>query len=279
MAGYAAWALVPGAAESRSHPCGSGACPRRALAHDALGAEANACDALPEPPEHAELPVRSDRRHRPGRTRRLPGIPGRPAVRTRRRLAALSAGLATGLFLGGVAGCVAAPCVAALVDRQLARLPSSAERIRRQRIGADLPVAADLLSACLLAGAPPVAAVVTVSTAVGGPVGDELRAAAAAVQLGGDPARCWAALSARPELASLGRALSRSGEGGAPLAERIAHVADECRDRRRSELTTKARRTAVRATLPLGACFLPAFLLIGVVPVVIGLAAPLVSRT
>ncbi|UGQ09102.1 type II secretion system F family protein [Yinghuangia sp. ASG 101] len=194
-------------------------------------------------------------------------------------MAALAAGVAGGLFLGGTAGWIAVPCVAALVDRQLARLPTSADRTRRQRISADLPVAADLLSACLVAGATPVTAVATVASAVGGPLGDELRAAASAVHLGGDPARCWSALSADPELAPLGRALARSGDGGAPLAERIAHVADECRERRRSALTTTARRTAVRATLPLGACFLPAFLVIGVVPVVIGLAAPLLGHT
>lgn len=197
----------------------------------------------------------------------------------RRRSAAALAGLSTALFVGGLAGVLVAPLVALVVDRQLARIAPAADRLRRERMAADLPTAADLLSACLIAGAAPAEAVTAVADAIGGPLGHELRAAAAAVRLGGDPARCWSALGETRELASLARALSRSGEGGAPLAERIAHVADECRDRRRSDLTAAARRTAVRATLPLGACFLPAFLLIGVLPVVVGLAAPLLAQT
>ncbi|MGW0659217.1 type II secretion system F family protein [Streptodolium elevatio] len=213
---------------------------------------------------------------------------GRPAApdtrearkaRVRRATAAALAGLAAALVVGGLPGVVAAPLVGLAVDRQLGRIAPAADRLRRERMAADLPTAADLLSACLAAGAPPVEAVTAVADAIGGPLGSELRAAAASVRLGGDPARSWSALAASRELAPLARALSRSGEGGAPLAERIAHVADECRDRRRSDLTAAARRTAVRATLPLGVCFLPAFLLIGVLPVVVGLATPLLAQT
>ncbi|WP_436774283.1 type II secretion system F family protein [Yinghuangia sp. YIM S09857] len=199
------------------------------------------------------------------------------AARVRRGTAAALAGFAAALVIGGLPGVLAAPLVGAAVDRQLGRMAPAADRLRRERMTADLPTAADLLSACLAAGAPPAEAVTAVADAVGGPLGGELRAAAGAVRLGGDPARCWSTLAAHRELAPLARALSRSGEGGAPLAERIAHLADECRDRRRSDLTAAARRTAVRATLPLGVCFLPAFLLIGVLPVVVGLATPLLA--
>jgi Flp pilus assembly protein TadB len=173
---------------------------------------------------------------------------------------------------------LAAPLVALAVDRYLTRMTPAADQRRRERIAADLPIAADLLSACLLAGAAPTDAVSAVAAVIGGPLGDELRAASAAVRLGGDPAVCWTALGTHRELAPLARALSRSGDGGAPLAERVARLADECRDRRRRDLSATARRTAVRATVPLGVCFLPAFLLIGVLPVVAGLALPLLDR-
>lgn len=276
MAAYAVWSLVPSRhADTGPHPPGTR--PGSAGRHRSRKVPGDHRPNLTAPPRRDRQPTTRSRRK--ARTRRSRPHPAGGGPRNRRRLAALSAGLASGLFLGGVTGGIAAPCVAVLVDRRLARLPSSADHIRRQRISTDLPMAADLLSACLLAGATPVTAVTTVAAAVGGPLGDELRSAATAVRLGGDPARCWSALAAHPELAPLGRALSRSGDGGAPLAERIAHVADECRERCRSDLTTTARRTAVRATLPLGACFLPAFLVIGVIPVVIGLAAPLLGRT
>jgi Flp pilus assembly protein TadB len=191
----------------------------------------------------------------------------------RRRAAAASVGVCTTVFLGGLPGVVIGLVAAAGVHRQLARRLPAAERHRRQRMAADLPIAADLMSACLLAGATPVDAATAVAAALPGPLGDELRSTAAAIRLGGDPGQGWAALANQRELAPLARALSHTS--GAPLAERIAHVADECRERRRGELTAAARRTAVRATLPLGACFLPAFLLLGVAPVVIGLATPL----
>lgn len=196
----------------------------------------------------------------------------------RHGVVAVACGFAAIMIAGGPVGVVLGIAVAIFTARQLGRATPAAERARNRRITADLPTAADLLSACLLAGAAPVEAVPAVAAAVGGPLGDELRSAAAAVRLGGDPARCWGALAVRRELAPLARALSRTGEGGVPLAERIVHIADECRERRRRELTAAARRTAVRATLPLGACFLPAFLLIGVIPVVIGLAAPLLAQ-
>ncbi|MCF2529230.1 type II secretion system F family protein [Yinghuangia soli] len=230
----------------------------------------------------------------PGRRRLLRGAwgAGKPAdlpvpqsvrrIRTpqiQRRAAAGAAGGAAVLIVGGLPGLAVGAVAGYLVARKLRGVVSAADRERDRRILADLPTAADLLSACLTAGAAPAEAVAAVGTAVGGPLGEELRSAAAAVRLGGDPLRCWGALAEQRELVPLARALSRTGEGGAPLAERIADIADDCRERRRRELTATARRTAVRATVPLGVCFLPAFLLLGVIPVVIGLAAPLLSHT
>lgn len=209
------------------------------------------------------------------------GPPSRPdAARVRRYVTCAVLGLLVGLFVGGVRGCAAAPVVACAANAYLAKAEAqAAARRRRARLVADLPTAADLLAACLLAGAAPVDAVAAVATAVGGPLGAELRSASAAIRLGGDPARRWMALAEHRELAVLARALARSGIGGAPPAERIARIADDYRSRRRRDFAAAARRASVRATLPLGVCFLPAFLLIGVVPVAIGLAGPLLSGT
>jgi pilus assembly protein TadC len=46
----------------------------------------------------------------------------------------------------------------------------------------------------------------------------------------------------------------------------------EARAERGRTATARARRAAVMVTAPLGLCFLPAFLAMGVLPVVIGLA-------
>lgn len=52
-----------------------------------------------------------------------------------------------------------------------------------------LPLAADLLSACITAGAGPVPAAQAVGETLGGPVGDALARGAAEVRLGGEPGR------------------------------------------------------------------------------------------
>ncbi|MGR6997253.1 hypothetical protein ACU686_02680 [Yinghuangia aomiensis] len=74
--------------------------------------------------------------------------------------------------------------------------------------------------------------------------------------------------------------LGSLGVGGAPPTERIARIADDYRYPGAAATSPRppgGRRA--RAALPLGVCFLPAFLLIGVVPVAIGLAGPLLSGT
>ena len=58
---------------------------------------------------------------------------------------------------------------------------------------------------------------------------------------------------------------------GAPLGELARTEAAEVRARERAEARAGAERLAVRLMLPLGACVLPSFLLLGVVPMLLGL--------
>jgi hypothetical protein len=71
------------------------------------------------------------------------------------------------------------------------------------------------------------------------------------------------------------RALVRASDGGAPVAAAVARLAADARAAARERDRRAARQAGVRAVLPLGLCFLPAFVLLGVVPVVVGLAGPL----
>lgn len=87
--------------------------------------------------------------------------------------------------------------------------------------------------------------------------------------------------AAHPELAAAGaleadlegiRALAAfSRRTGAPLGELARTEAAEQRARARAAARETAESLGVRLMLPLGACILPAFLLIGVVPMLIGL--------
>ena len=198
----------------------------------------------------------------------------RDPVLVRRGVAVLG-GVAVFALFGGWLGGGAGFGVAVLLDRRLAGLEGRSVRARRERMAADLSPAADLFAACLLAGSAPVDAADAVAGAVGGPLAERLRPVVASLRLGGDPGACWLALTDDPMLAPWGRTLARAAAGGAPAAALVARMADEQRAERQREATVKARRVGVRATLPLGLCFLPAFLLVGVVPIVIGLTSTL----
>lgn len=142
---------------------------------------------------------------------------------------------------------------------------------------AQLPLAADLLAACLAAGAGPGEAADAVGDSLAGPVGQRLAAAAAELRLGGEPSTAWRRVSTLPHAAGLARPLERATVTGAPAVDALTRWAAECRADRGRAATARARRAGAVATAPLGLCFLPAFLLMGVAPVVIGLADGLLA--
>ena len=91
------------------------------------------------------------------------------------------------------------------------------------------------------------------------------------------PVSAWSALGADECLRPMARAAARSAETGAPLAQLLSAVAEDQRDESRARAEAMARAAGVRSVAPLAACFLPAFLLIGIVPVVASLALPLLQ--
>ncbi|MFI8192842.1 type II secretion system F family protein [Streptomyces sp. NPDC085946] len=135
-----------------------------------------------------------------------------------------------------------------------------------------LPLAADLLAACIVAGAAPVVAAQAVGEALGGPTGDALARGAAEVRLGGEPGAAWRRLAATPGAGALARLLERADVSGLPAAAPVAGLAAQARADRGRTATARARRASVLVSAPVGLCFLPAFIAVGVLPVVIGLA-------
>ncbi|MGZ4670509.1 MAG: type II secretion system F family protein, partial [Blastococcus sp.] len=109
-----------------------------------------------------------------------------------------------------------------------------------------------------------------VGAAVGGPVGAQLRSVADLLRLGAEPRQAWAATP--PELAPLGRVLVRAGESGATVTAALRAQAAEFRAGSRARTEVAVRRAGVWVLAPLGLCFLPAFVCLGVVPLVLGLA-------
>lgn len=176
---------------------------------------------------------------------------------------------------------VPAVAVALAGPRLLDRLEPAAARRQQQRLRADLPLLLDLLRACLCGGAPLQAAATAVGQAVGGPAGARLGRVTAALTVGVPPALAWVELAGdRPETDPLGpaaRALARSATTGTPAVDVLGRLADDARAESRTAASEAARRAGVLAVAPLGLCFLPAFVAVGVVPVVVGLAAPVLG--
>ncbi|MGW3724179.1 type II secretion system F family protein [Streptomyces sp. NPDC000851] len=151
-------------------------------------------------------------------------------------------------------------------------VPDRGEESEAHTAARQLPLAADLLAACIAAGAGPAIAAQAVGEALGGPVGEALARGAAEVRLGGEPAEAWRRLAATPGAAALARLLERAGVSGLPAAGPVAKIAADARAEWSRTATARARRAAVMVTAPVGLCFLPSFIAVGVLPVVIGLA-------
>jgi len=211
-----------------------------------------------------------------------PGAAGRrtEARDTVRRWLPVAGALCAGwVLLGGFGGPVAGLVVGLGVRRWRDRQEADrlAEECNPAVVARRLPPAADLLAACIAAGATPVAAAQAVGEALEGPVGERLARGAAEVRLGAEPADAWRRLASLPGAAPLARLLERAGDSGAPAAAPVGRLAAEARAEWGRTATARARRAGVMVTAPVGLCFLPAFIAVGVLPVVIGLAGGLLG--
>ncbi|MEY9848259.1 Flp pilus assembly protein TadB [Streptacidiphilus sp. BW17] len=191
-------------------------------------------------------------------------------------------GLGAALLVGGMAGWMLGVVLASAGLRWLPTPPNrTQQRQRREAIALreQVPLAADLLAGCLSSWCPPDAATAAVAKAIPQPMAGRLAAAATELSMGADPEACWERLgTVEPALAPLGRCLARAAASGAPPAAGLARLADAARAAAAREAQARVRRAGVLATAPLGLCFLPAFVLVGVVPVVTGLAGSFLSR-
>ncbi|WP_199182902.1 type II secretion system F family protein [Mycobacterium sp. 4858] len=168
--------------------------------------------------------------------------------------------------------------------RARARAPVRENRARsalgRARGEDPLAVASclDVLAVCLAAGM----AVATAASAAAASAPPELarvlRRAADLLALGADPVAAWTVTAdpradlADAQVEALLRLARRSAASGAALAEGVAELADQSRHNAAHAATATAERAGVLIAGPLGLCFLPAFVCLGIVPVVAGLA-------
>ncbi|MHC3004024.1 type II secretion system F family protein [Gordonia sp. GN26] len=144
----------------------------------------------------------------------------------------------------------------------------------------------DLFAVCLRAGLPVGAAASVVAGRAPPSLARPLVRVADLLQLGADPDAAWSALlddlpggkaSGDDHLEALAALARRSARAGSSLASGLAELADDVRRRAHDDALAAAERAGVAISGPLGLCFLPAFICLGIVPVVVGLASTVIG--
>jgi len=221
---------------------------------------------------------------RPAAARRLLGVV--PAARvpdaprwedaTLHRVAGCLLGLIVFLLLQGTAGAVAGLAVGLGGPAVLGRRGGGQRALTPGDAG--LPLALDLLSACLRGGATLPEAVSAVAAASPGSVGLRLGRVAASLAVGAPPEEAFRVLGDEGAAGSVARTLRRAIEGGTPVAAAMGRVAEEARRTATVAAEKRARAVGTKVLAPLGACFLPAFVLVGVVPAMVAIGSGLVGE-
>lgn len=196
-------------------------------------------------------------------------------LRRWRLLWVVLAGVAVWVFLGGAAGAVAAPLAGLGAWVVIERAEPAQVRRDREAAVRELPHVVGLLADGLRSGRSPTEALAVVADALPGPASARLAEVVPRLRLGLDPAQVWAELATDPALGPLGRALSRAQRTGAPVVLTVERLSDDLARGARADVEDRARAVGVKAAVPLGLCLLPAFVLIGIVPVVAGLLTEL----
>lgn len=203
--------------------------------------------------------------------------------------AALGAGVS--VTLGGVGGAALGVAGAAAV--------AWGTRRRARRVVPDDPLAVaaalDLFAACLRAGAANAHAAraavevcapqagdgarggVHAAAGTAPKLGSALRGVADLLALGEDPAEAWIVLAGEPGLEPIARLARRSADSGASLAGEAGQLAESFRGGAADSAVASAERAGVAIAGPLGVCFLPAFICLGIAPVIVGLAGDILS--
>lgn len=182
------------------------------------------------------------------------------------------------VFVLLAASLVVLPAPATATQRlSIARADTEPEVAAPEADVADDPLAVatsfDLLAACLRAGLTMSSSAAAVSTSSPQPLADSLRRASDLLSLGAEPTVAWEAAAGDPATESLARMARRSARSGASLAGAMTELAARHRTDAEDASAAKAERAGVLISGPLGLCFLPAFVCLGIVPVVIGLAS------
>lgn len=209
-------------------------------------------------------------RSEPAHRRRAVEQPAGLSPRAMQLIAAAAVSAVSLVTFGPVRGALLAavlvPAAAVALDR-LQRRPARASP------DASLALGLDLLAATLRGGQPLTAALRLVAPVTDRRVGAELARVAGLLRLGADPDEAWRVVADDPVLAPVAVAARRSATSGVRLARAFEQLAEDVRAQLRAAAQARAHRAGVIAMAPLGLCFLPAFVCLGIAPVVAGIVS------
>lgn len=172
------------------------------------------------------------------------------------------AGTAAGLSVGAAAGTSAAIW---LVKR------AHPDGKDQRRLAREFPLVLSFLALVVESGSPLRSAAAVVSEVCDNTNAERLRAVLARCEVGFTDGEAWRTLVDDPVWGDVARELARCVDSGAALGEVLRSAATQAAKTEAAREIAKARSVGVASTLPLVCCFLPAFLLVGVVPIIGGL--------
>lgn len=185
----------------------------------------------------------------------------------------LGVGAAAAVMVAGLwalpAGVVVA--VATIVGLGWVAVPDPAH----QRLLRELPPTLELIAACVEAGSPPAGAIDVVAAVSAPTTRSYLTRISSQLRMGVPAVEAWQAEVNHPVWGGVARDLVRTARSGTAVESALRVHAEEARRRSHEQATKAARAVGVKSVMPLMICFLPAFIAVGIVPIIAGLALDL----
>jgi pilus assembly protein TadC len=182
----------------------------------------------------------------------------------------LASAVLLGVPRGLLVGAVIAPVAVATARRLHDHAPPT-------RPNASLALTLDLVSIALRAGQP-VDAALALAAEPATRTGLVLMRVAGLLHLGAEADQAWQLADDDPVLARVAATARRSATSGMRLAGGFERLATELREEVRAAAQARAHRVGALAAAPLGLCFLPAFVCLGIVPIIVGIAGGVLAR-
>lgn len=129
----------------------------------------------------------------------------------------------------------------------------------------------EVFAACLSAGMAIGSAAAAAAPAAPRPLAGTLRRAAELLALGAPASSAWAGRGGS-QIDALLRLARRSSASGSALAQGVGELAQQARAQADDAAEAASGRASVLIAGPLGLCYLPAFVCLGIVPMIAGLA-------